>query len=394
MSKLHTHPLCREAQTAFHSRFGHKPGVLVHAPGRINLIGEHTDYNFGFVLPGTIEQGVAFAMAVHNGPDHEWYAIDTNEEFKSPFLDARICGKGWAGYFAGAYQTLLENPVSTPAVRCVFTSDLPAGAGLSSSSALTCGFLLGMNALFDMRKTREELAWLAHLVERNFIGLQGGIMDQHACLLCKPGHLLFLDCLDRSFQHIAFSFDQGIRLFLINTHVQHKLTESDYNTRANECRTALEILQHVIGINSLRDLSQTDLAIHAHLLGPLLTKRIQFVLNENERVQSAVKAIYGRDWLELGHLLLESHQGLRDEYQVSCPELDFLTEIVADSRIVLGARMMGGGFGGCTINLSSQLPDNHFLEQIIDRYVQRFGWACEFIPVRPAGGAEIQILLA
>lgn len=389
MSILSSHPLCIKARSIYYERFGQDPSVLVFAPGRINLIGEHTDYNHGFVLPSAIEQGIAFAMGEANGNSHTWFAIDTREDFNAPALTTLSGNKGWAGYFAGAYLSAIENFSRRPAIRCVFTSDLPAGAGLSSSSSLTCGFLLGINTLCGLDMSREELAWLAHLSERNFIGLQGGIMDQHACLLSTSDHLLFLDCLDRSFQHIAFPLNT-LNLFLINTSVKHKLTESDYNTRAEECRRALQLLQNAMDINTLRELTRDALDAHSRTLGPLLTKRLLFVLEENRRVQDSVDAIHQHSWNDLGALLCESHRGLRDEYEVSCPELDFLFDAVTGAPFVLGARMMGGGFGGCTINLSSEPPDDNFKAEIINRYKQHFGWGCGFIPVKFAGGAEVE----
>ncbi|HLF62505.1 MAG TPA: galactokinase [Saprospiraceae bacterium] len=392
MSTLLSQPLRLKALSVFQERFGSAPLVLVHAPGRINLIGEHTDYNNGFVLPAAIAQGICFAMSVSREAYHEWYALDTNEQVKIPVTTTVATGKGWVDYCLGAYRILLPQGSKLPAVRCVFTSDLPPGAGLSSSSALTCGFLLGLNVMLELEKSREELAWLAHLVEHNFIGLQGGIMDQHACLLCRKDHFILLDCLDRTYQQIAFPVDAGLHLFLIDTRVRHKLTQSDYNTRAAESREAFGLLQGAMGIKSLRDISEKQLQAYASLLGTLLLQRITFVLKENVRVLSAVEKIMQRDWESLGQLLYASHAGLRDDYEVSCTELDFLVDAASYSTNILGTRMMGGGFGGCTINLSSRPPDESFREEMIMRYKKRFGRECAFIDVELSESATVQKL--
>jgi galactokinase len=392
MTDMISHPLALKAQSAFHRRFGCSPSVVVHAPGRINLIGEHTDYNHGYVLPAAIEQGICMAMRMHSGKLHEWVALDTNEEKQLIAETSASSGAGWADYFNGAFQILLTENPNLPAFQCVFTSDLPAGAGLSSSSALTCGFLLGLNTLLKLHKTREELAWMAHLVEHNFIGLQGGIMDQHACLLCKQEHLLLLDCLKRSYEHIPFDNGKHVSLFLIDTRVQHKLTDSDYNTRAAECRRALALLQSNAGIQTLRDLTSKIVEDHSLLLGPTLMQRLNFVLEENARVLAAIEHIRGQEWSKLGELLYQSHRGLRDQYVVSCRELDFLTETVRDVPGILGARMMGGGFGGCTINLTTGSAGIEYREQVTARFRERFGWDCAFIDIRLAQGAAVSSL--
>lgn len=385
--------LSEKAQSAFLQKFGERPTILVHAPGRINLIGEHTDYNHGFVLPAALPQGVCFAMRICESPNHEWYAIDTDEFIKVSMSTQSPTGKGWVDYCLGAYRSLIDHVESAVSFQIVFTADLPAGAGLSSSSALTCGFLLGMQELLGTKQTREELAWLAHLVERNFIGLQGGIMDQHACLLCQRDHLLLLDCLDRSYQQVSFYQNGGMHLFLIDTQVQHKLTETDYNTRAAECRRALEIFKSILPVQSLREVTTQDVTHHASALGSLLQKRIGFVINENARVLKAVECIQQEEWTALGQLLYESHAGLRDDYEVSCAELDFLVDAMASQSEIFGARMMGGGFGGCTINLSTLPPSDAFKEQVISAYTSRFGHPCRFIEVSLSVGATSQFLL-
>lgn len=392
MESLRLHPLSIKAQAGFLARYGCVPEVVVHAPGRINLIGEHTDYNGGYVLPAAIPQGVCVAMARHPGLHHKWYAMDTDEDAEVPLATRFAAGKGWVDYFLGAFHLAMSEGQQGFAIQCVFTSDLPAGAGLSSSSALTCGFLLGLNALFRLDKTREELAMLAHHVEHDFIGLRGGIMDQHACLLCQPEHFILLDCLDRSYRHVAFTPPTDMTIFLIDTRVQHKLTESDYNTRAAECQRALELLHDAMGIQNLREITSGDVHVYSAVLGPILARRIGFVVEENARVLAAVRAIESHNWPKLGEYLFSSHVGLRDSYEVSCVELDFLVATIAQEAEILGARMMGGGFGGCTINLATFSPGPELIDKISAQYKRRFGLDCAFINVNLAEGARFELI--
>ena len=382
------HHIRTRVRESFISRFGMDPDFIICAPGRINLIGEHTDYNDGFVLPAAIGFGIWLAFGRSASSHHAWYAHDMDDAISLP-CDAPGPMKGWAGYFQGACNVLSQEMPSGAGVNCVFSSDLPVGAGLSSSSALTCGFLLGLNALYALPHDPAALALLAHRVEREYIGLQGGIMDQHACLLSREGQFLHLDCRDRSYNYVPFRSDDRVHLFLINTRVQHHLTETDYNTRAAECREAFDLLNKHVGIQSIRDIMDLDSAVLSKVLPPLLQQRLGFVRQENLRVENAVKAMDAQDWTQLGQLLSESHAGLRDAYAVSCPELDFLVDTVSRESFILGARMMGGGFGGCTINLSTQTPDARFVEDITKRYSNMYGLEPEFIPVRPGPGAAV-----
>ncbi len=389
---MNTHPrpaLHKQVVSAYQERYGDAPEVIVHAPGRINLIGEHTDYNHGYVLPAAVAQGIWFAMGRNAGSDHDWYALDHDQQLRLP-VGQSSHASDWAEYLQGAHRLLSDRHEALQATRCIFTSDLPVGAGLSSSSALTCGFLLGLNTLFGLQYARAELAWLAHLVEQDFVGLQGGIMDQHACLLAQAGHFLLLDCLDRSWSQVPYAEDAP-HLFLINTGVRHTLTDTDYNTRAAECRRALEILRKEAGIKSLRQIMDIDLDDFERVLGTLLFQRLRFVKAENQRVLDAVSALRENDWHRLGGLLYESHMGLRDEYEVSCPELDFLVDLVLENNQVFGARMMGGGFGGCTINLAVTAPDAHLRAEISRAYFTQFGLKPDFIPVAPAEGAKVDM---
>lgn len=385
------HVLSRRVREVFTARYGSAPALVVHAPGRINLIGEHTDYNHGLVLPGAISNGVWMAFGKVEGDEHDWYAADSDEGQRMPVSRMEIT-PGWAGYFQAAYQVLAGQRSDRTGVQCVFASDLPAGAGLSSSSALTSGFLLGLDALFDSGESRESLAWLAHRAEHDLIGLEGGIMDQHACLLCRSGHFLLLDCLDRSYEHLPFSgSEDDMHILLLNTHVKHKLTDTDYNTRARECRDALGLLREAAGIDTLREIMGMDLDAHAGLLGPELLKRVRFVQNENQRVLEARGALLHGEWDRLGALLYASHSGLRDDYAVSCPELDFLVSATVSEPSVLGARMMGGGFGGCTINLVRGTPSREFMEGLLSSYTARFGQEPGVITVTPSEAATLHL---
>ncbi len=371
---------------AYSSRFGTKPEVVVRAPGRFNLIGEHTDYNLGFVLPAAIRQSIYLAMGRGSSHFHQWYACDTGEYIEIPQSEGRRSGKGWRDYFTGAWLAMAKENEGLPAISCAFTSDLPPGAGLSSSSALTCGFLLGVNTFSTALRDRRELAWMAHQAERNFTGVQGGIMDQHACLLCISGHFMLLDCRDRSTTQIPT--DSQLHYLLINTGVQHDLRDTDYNVRAAECARACELL----GVSSLREMNEVQFMNQAHLLDDVLRHRAEFVIRENARVHQAVSALQSGDSTWLGRLLLDSHAGLRDDYEVSCPELDFLVDAACSIPGVPGARMMGGGFGGCTINISERMFSAAYRSVISEQYYQRFNRECTFIDVEPVGGATVEFI--
>ena len=371
----------------FEDRFGSSP-VIGMAPGRINLIGEHTDYNEGFVLPGAVDLGIYFAIQKNRTGHRCCIALDKNEEVK---LDSSIVPTelpGWALFLQGSCLAL-KNLEPESGFDCMITSTLPEGAGLSSSSALTVGFLFVLNALFDLGKNRREIALLAHHVERNHVGLRGGIMDQYASVMGETGKLLLIDCRTTTHTLIPADF-HDTELFLVNSNVRHDLIRSDYNIRSDECARAVEYLQQKYpDLRALRDIDSQLLEVEKSSIDSVLWKRMRYVFTENKRVLRAVELLRKAAYPALGQLLYESHAGLRDEYEVSCAELDYLVDQASTFPGVLGTRMMGGGFGGCIIGLALPGTGRKFFETVSAAYLARFGFTPTYIPVKLDQGARI-----
>ena len=326
--------------------------VAIWSPGRINLIGEHTDYNDGFVLPAAIDHGLTFLLTKSNETYCRWEATDVNERTKFYIEEDRLTrNRTWAQYLRGVIKLLERRGHSIPSFNCVFASNLPIGAGLSSSAALTCGFTWGLNTLFSLGLTQRDTVLLAQATEQEFLGLQCGVMDQFANMSGRTDQLIHLDCRNLNHEYIPFD-NQRYTLLLADSKVKHELAESGYNDRRRSCEEGVAILQkHYPEVKNLRDVTEEMLSAHRREIGPITYRRCLFVIKENKRVAETVAALRRSDFRRVGQLMYASHEGLSKRYQVSCRELDLLVSEARRLREVLGARMMGGGFGGCTINL-------------------------------------------
>jgi len=365
-----------DVKIEFVKQFGYDP-VLVRAPGRINLIGEHTDYNQGWVLPAAINQAIYFAIGSNGTSTCRISALEPNQsvEFKASKL--KHAKYAWADYIIGTVKEL----GLSEGFDMVFGGNIAIGAGLSSSAALTCGAAWALNHLFSLGYENEELVLKAQSVENNFIGLNCGIMDQTACLFGKENHLILLDCQSQTKRLIPADLDKNT-LLLCDSRVKHSLAQSQYNIRRKECGQAVSILNTRHGnIISLRDVSLEQLNDSKNILSSIHFKRAKFVIEENQRVHEAVGCIGERNFIKLGDLLWASQKGLKNEYQVSCNELDFLVDQSLDFEGVLGARMMGGGFGGCTINLVRKDIVEEYSDHLFKGYFNRFGHQPEFYNV-------------
>ena len=366
------------------STFGDSPEIVIRAPGRVNIIGEHTDYNEGWVLPGAMSRCLYILMSKNEGGGHHWVAGDLGEVFESPENIVEYGEYSWARYIQGAIS--LYAPGIGP-LRLMIGGDLPVGAGISSSSALVCGMLYGLQQLTGRKESKKELAILGSRVEREIIGLQGGIMDQFAIMLCQAGHVMLLDCRHGEYKHIQADLP-GCRWILVNTKVKHALIDSDYNQRAYQCEQAVMILQATYPeVQSLRDVTM-DMLLNSSLT-EILFKRAAFVIEENNRVHAMVDALQQHQAERAGALLKASHEGLRYEYEVSCDELDHLADFANTYDGVLGARMMGGGFGGCVICLVREEVLDLFSRDIVNSYTERFGFEPEVILFDIGSGVEI-----
>ena len=384
LSYLHL-DMIKTLLTKWHAAFGKSdPDVIVRAPGRVNIIGEHTDYNEGWVMPGALAQSV-YVLISKNKKSHHWIADNINEEYNSETAAPEDQLPLWVKYIQGALK--LYDTKQESFFNILIGGDLPVGAGLSSSSSLVCGALLGFQKIFGKKESKEDLANIASRVEREIIGLDGGIMDQYAVMLSKAKHVMLLDC--RTEKHDFLTADlPKCKWILINTKVKHKLIDTDYNERANECKRAVSIIQHQFDeVKSLRDVTQQILSsIH---LPSALARRVKFVLEENARVQEMVTALKSKKPQQVGQILKASHKGLRNDYEVSSEELDHLADFANKFEGVHGARMMGGGFGGCVLCLVDEKTMDDFLDEIKASYFVKYTFDPEVINVEFGGGAEV-----
>lgn len=351
--------------------FGESP-LLIRAPGRINLIGEHTDYNEGFVFPAAIDKGITFAIGPVNHGQCRLIALDLQEEHQFDARDLSPSNISWANYLIGVCAQLKEAGCDIQGFNCVFGGDIPVGAGLSSSAALECGLAYGLTQMWGYDFDRMKLAFLAQKAEHTYAGVQCGIMDQFASLFGKDGHVVRLDC--RSMEYSHFPFDAtGYQFLLCDTKVSHSLASTEYNTRRQECEAGVQLLQRYDPtINSLRDVKLEVLEQHKEEFNPVVYQRCSYVIEENQRVKEASQALEAGDMQQLGELMYASHHGLQHHYQVSCKELNFLVDQSRSMPEVLGARMMGGGFGGCTINLVRTEEVDQVAEALKAAYLSAF----------------------
>lgn len=374
--------MLQELKSKWSTHFGKSsPDVIVRAPGRVNIIGEHTDYNEGWVMPGALSLST-YILIAKSSKDH-WIADDLNEVYNGAAEPAE--GQAlWIKYIRGTIQ--LYDPKAN-SYNIIIGGDLPVGAGLSASAALVCGLLVGLQKINGRKDSKEELISIASRVEREVIGLQGGIMDQFAIMLSKKNNVMLLDCRTREYKFIPINLPKT-KWLLINTKVKHQLIDTDYNERASECQRAIAIIQHQYPeVRSLRDVTVSTLAsIH---LPPLLTKRVRFVLEENARVQEMVTALEKKDAVKAGQILKASHKGLKNDYEVSCDELDHIADFANKFEGVHGARMMGGGFGGCVLVLVNEKSSNEFISENADNYALKFNFEPEVINFELGSGVEI-----
>lgn len=373
---------------AFTEAFQRPPEGLWHAPGRVNLIGEHTDYNDGFVLPFALPHGVSVAAARRDDGLVEVRSLQAaGAGVTAPVAGGSVAAEGWppehawALYPAGMARVLREH--GTGGACLLIDSDLPQGAGLSSSAALECATALALCDLYGVRIERPALARLAQRAENEQVGVPCGLMDQSASLLCTPGHALMLDCRTELSSQVPFApGDSGLTLLVINTRAGHELTEGDYGRRRTECEEAAALL----GVQALRDV--TDLAADlAALPDPVLRRRVQHVVTENHRVEAAVGLLRAGAVTELGAMLNASHLSLRDQFEISWPEAD--TAVDAALRAgARGGRMVGGGFGGSVIVLTETDRAGRVRDAITAAYGGH-GWTPpEFLDAIPSAGAH------
>lgn len=358
---------------ALHEKFQslfNTEGIVYTSPGRINLIGEHTDYNGGFVLPGAIDKAMYCIIKPNDTSDKiRAYAMDLSEmaefDLKTPPV------KQWAKYIFGVCQEMIKREAKLHGFDCVFAGDVPLGAGMSSSAALESCFGFAINDLFNCGFDRFELAKIGKATEHNYVGVKCGIMDQFASCFGKEGSLIRLDCRTLEYEYVPFD-PKGYRLVLINTCVAHELASSAYNKRRESCENAASyIRKYHPEVELLRDANLDMLKEVANEVSAEDYMRAEFVIEEIQRLQDACEALKNGDYETVGKKMYETHIGLSRKYEVSCAELDFLNDVARQCGVT-GSRVMGGGFGGCTINLVKDELHDGFIKRATEAYEQKF----------------------
>ena len=369
----------------FIRQYGHEPEWLSHAPGRVNLIGEHIDYNDGWVLPTAIDRRLAMAARVIDRPEILLHSEQQTHARIFSLEDAWQPKGDWTDYLIGVMKAFLDRGARPCGLELSLASDIPVGAGLSSSAALECSIASLMEELWEHRLDPVEKVILCQQVEHAFVGMPCGIMDQSIVTLAKKNHFLLLDCMDRSHQHIAVPSNFPT-LLILDTKVKHALVEGDYARRRQECHACLEAL----GRSSWRgaeDMASTKLESLPY------PARARHVISEMARTLQAVDCLQKGAWEALGDLLYQSHASLRNDFEVSCPELDWLVEALQSlgpSAGVWGGRMTGGGFGGCVVALVEPLQVERILGRLQSGFHAQFGHPPDGFVSTPASGCQIE----
>lgn len=362
----------------------------VSSPGRINLIGEHTDYNEGYVLPAAIDRTISFKIGKNGSKDRcRIYSKGYGEILMVDLSHVARSNNAWENYILGVLHELLLRTNKMKGFDCTIESHLPIGSGVSSSAALECGLAFGLNELFGLGLEKWEIIRLSQKAEHNYVGTQCGIMDQFASVMGKKNHAMLLDCKTLDYEYIPLDIDP-YRLLLLNTNVVHNLAAGEYNVRRNQCGQGLAIVQkhfHIEG--SFRHVTKTMLDKCKSEMGPTVYDRCSYVLEENQRVIAAVKALREKDLETVGRLMYQTHEGLSQKYGVSCPELDFLVHFSKGREEVLGARMMGGGFGGCTLNIIHKDAIEAFVKEVGLAYKKEFSIELSSFQTVPSQGTTI-----
>ena len=368
--------------------------IKVESPGRINLIGEHVDYNGGSVLPGTIDKKVEFIIENISGNKCFVESKTINKKFEFELSSLEKSNEHWQNYILGTVNNLINKKnQKISAFSCEIKSSLPIGAGISSSSALISGLAAGIIEINNLQIKKNQIVDIVSDVEHNYIGLKGGIMDQFTILNGQKNKLIHLECHSRNFKYVSAEFND-FQLILLNTNVEHNLANTAYNDRVEECNHALKLIND-INNNKFSSLCEVNLNVIEKIRNNLDTKiynRASFVVNENLRTHDAAKKLNEFKLIEIGNLMYQSHEGLKHLYEVSCNELDFLVDLTKPYNQIIGSRMMGGGFGGCTINLVNKKFKNEFIEIASKSYFEKFALDLTPIEIKICNGVNIKNL--
>ncbi|MBI3137681.1 MAG: galactokinase [Sphingobacteriales bacterium] len=362
--------------------------LVVRSPGRINLIGEHTDYNNGFVLPAAIDKAVYVAVDKTGGAAYRLHSVDFNETVELPAADIKPVPGHWSTYILGVVAQLTARGFRVPGFSLTVYGDVPLGAGLSSSAAIECATAFALNELLGFGLSLKELALLSQKAEHEYAGVNCGIMDQFASLFGKKGNVIQLDCRSLEYTYFPLELKEYV-ILLLDTQVKHSLASSEYNVRRRQCETGVSLVQekHPF-VTSLRDV--TPVMIEECIPAKdIVYKRCRYVVEENIRLQEGCRDLLGGDLHSFGKKMYATHEGLSKDYEVSCTELDYLVTSVKSRPEVIGARMMGGGFGGCTINIVQQESVEKLLSELTPAYAAAMGRELRHYLVKVENGTSI-----
>ncbi len=381
--------IIRQVQSAFQDRFSGS-FQTVSAPGRINFIGEHTDYNLGYVLPAAIDKGIVVAMGKTDQKVSKIYSLDKDElitlDVNEPISKSTY---GWGNYVLGVIDQLQKVGLTFGNFNCVFGGNIPIGSGLSSSAALENGIGFSINELFNLGQSRQQLLHLSQKAEHEFVGVKCGIMDQFSSMMGIKDHAMKLDCRSLEYQLYPVEFGD-FHLVLFNSNVSHNLASSEYNVRRAQCEEGVAVMkERHPELQSLRDVDMELLISYKSLLPEVVYRRCKYIIEENIRVNNFVKALEEKDFEACGRILFRAHESMRTEYEITCSEIDLLIDLAKAYPGVLGARMMGGGFGGCTLNLIHKDQKSQYIADISEKYFIKTGIRLSDYSVSVADGVHL-----
>jgi galactokinase len=375
-------------KNTFKKLFNVEP-ILVRSPGRINIIGEHTDYNGGFVMPAAIDKAIYVAISKREDDEVHLFSESYQQFDISSIKNLKKSENSWANYILGVADQLKERGYKLGGFNFYIDGDVPLGAGLSSSAAVECATGFALDQLFSLSVPKMDIALIAQKAEQTFAGVNCGIMDQFASVFGKKDHAIMLDC--RSMKHIYIPLKlDGYKLLLLNTNVKHALADSAYNKRRAQCEQGVAwVKAYYPNVNTLRDVDLTMLETHVKPKDLEVYTKCSFVVKEIGRLLTAAEQLENGNLQGLGKLMFETHEGLSKDYEVSCKELDFLVDAVKSLDYVLGARMMGGGFGGCTINIVKEEKIADLIEALSSKYLLQFGLKLGAYTVQTDNGTSL-----
>lgn len=365
-------------QETFLEKYGAQPKVIVRAPGRVNLIGEHTDYNEGFVFPAAIDREMIIAAAPSDDEIVSAYSLDYHEDvsFSTDEIPNNDDKHHWSAYLRGVVDVVTKNGGNIGGLNLVTSGNVPQGAGLSSSASFEVGLVTVLDALFSLNLSKKELALLAQKAENEFVGVQCGIMDQFVSAMGEEDSAIQIDCRSLEYRAVPLNLEKnGYSIVITHSGVHRGLVDSEYNARRNECLEGVRLLSQLRGahLSSLRDVSLVDLSQHKESLPERIYRRCLHVVSENQRVLDAVAALENGDIQRFGYLMNESHESMKTNYEISTPEIDVLVKLTQALPATSGSRLTGAGFGGCTVSLIRSSEVDNYKNIVIPRYEKETG---------------------